>query len=89
MTVTTLVRPLDHNEATERLMTRPEPRGRQVATVKGSLRRILVAPSGFKESLSAEEVAEAISIGIRRVLPAAQIDAVVMADGAKAAAAAS
>ena len=81
MTVTTLVRPLDHNEATERLMTRPEPRGRQVATVKKSLRRILVAPSGFKESLSAEEVAEAISIGIRRVLPDAQIDAVPVPDG--------
>ena len=81
MTVTTLVRPQDHDEATERLMTRTEPRGRQVATVKKSLRRILVAPSGFKESLSAEEVAEAISIGIRRVLPDAQIDAVPVPDG--------
>ena len=81
MTVTTLVRPQDHNEANERLMTRTEPRGRQAATLKNSLRRILVAPSGFKESLSAEEVAEAISIGIRRVLPDAQIDAVPVPDG--------
>ena len=81
MTVTTLVRPQDHDETTERLMTRTEPRGRKVATQKNSLRRILVAPSGFKESLSAEEVAEAISIGIRRVLPDAQIDTVPVPDG--------
>lgn len=68
MTVTTLVR------KQENTVTRSGGAG-------SSLRRILVAPSGFKESLSAEEVAEAISAGIRRVLPDAQIDAVPVPDG--------
>ena len=36
--------------------------------------RILVAPSGFKESLSAIEVADAIAAGIRRVLPGSRVD---------------
>ena len=49
--------------------------------LKNSPWRILVAPSGFKESLSAEEVAEAISAGIRRVLPDAAVDAVPVPDG--------
>lgn len=48
---------------------------------KYTLRRILVAPSGFKESLLAEEVAEAISTGIRRVLPDAHVDALPVPDG--------
>lgn len=48
---------------------------------KITLQRILVAPSGFKESLFAEEVAEAISTGIRRVLPDAHIDAIPVPDG--------
>ncbi|WP_425256362.1 glycerate kinase [Pseudarthrobacter sp. J47] len=43
--------------------------------------RILVAPSGFKESLDAAEVAAAISAGIRRVIPGVRIHAVPMADG--------
>lgn len=43
--------------------------------------RILVAPSGFKESLDAAEVAAAISAGIRRVIPGVRINAVPMADG--------
>lgn len=50
-------------------------------TLNTALRRIVVAPSGFKESLSAEEVAEAISAGIRRVLPNAHIDALPVPDG--------
>jgi len=48
---------------------------------KYTLQRILVAPSGFKESLLAEEVAEAISTGIRRVLPDAHVDALPVPDG--------
>ncbi|WP_328459639.1 glycerate kinase [Actinoplanes sp. NBC_00393] len=43
--------------------------------------RILVAPSGFKESMSAAEVAAAIAAGVRRVLPGAHIDAVPVPDG--------
>lgn len=43
--------------------------------------RILVAPSGFKESLDAVEVAAAISAGIRRVIPGVRITSVPMADG--------
>ena len=46
-----------------------------------TVQRILVAPSGFKESLYAEEVAEAITSGIRRVLPEARVDAVPIPDG--------
>ncbi len=46
-----------------------------------TLKRILVAPNGFKESLYAEEVAEAISTGIRRVLPDVHIDELPMSDG--------
>ena len=36
--------------------------------------RILVAPSGFKESLSAVDVADAIAAGVRRVYPGVRID---------------
>ena len=43
--------------------------------------RILVAPSGFKESLSAEEVADAIAAGIRRVAPATSVDIAPIPDG--------
>ncbi|MFD2472151.1 glycerate kinase family protein [Amycolatopsis silviterrae] len=43
--------------------------------------RFLVAPSGFKESLPAEEVAAAIAAGIRRVVPGAVVDLVPLADG--------
>jgi glycerate kinase len=35
--------------------------------------QFVVAPSGFKESLSAEQAADAIASGIRRVLPGAAI----------------
>ena len=43
--------------------------------------RILVAPSGFKESLSAIEVTEAIACGVRRVLPGARVDSFPVPDG--------
>ena len=43
--------------------------------------RILVAPSGFKESLSAVEVADAIAAGIRRVLPGVRVDTFPVPDG--------
>ncbi|MFE0026816.1 glycerate kinase [Amycolatopsis sp. NPDC059021] len=48
--------------------------------------RFLVAPSGFKESLSAEAVADAIAAGIRRVVPGALVDLVPLADGGEGAA---
>ncbi|MGP4089089.1 glycerate kinase, partial [Streptomyces sp. KR55] len=38
------------------------------------LTRVVVAPSGFKESLSAEAAADAIAAGVCRVLPDAWID---------------
>ncbi|MGX9899923.1 glycerate kinase [Arthrobacter sp. SA17] len=43
--------------------------------------RILVAPSGFKESLDAVEVAAAIAAGIRQVIPGVQVKSVPLADG--------
>ncbi|MFE7130678.1 glycerate kinase [Streptomyces sp. NPDC057638] len=45
------------------------------------LTRIAVAPSGFKESLSAESAAEAIATGVRRVVPDAEIDLIPLVDG--------
>lgn len=49
--------------------------------------RVLVAPSGFKESLSAAEVADAISAGVRRVIPGVHVTAVPIADGGEGTAA--
>ncbi|GAA3712675.1 glycerate kinase [Zhihengliuella alba] len=43
--------------------------------------RILVAPSGFKESLDSAAVAQAIAAGVRRALPGAVVKAVPIADG--------
>ncbi|WP_295628624.1 glycerate kinase [uncultured Corynebacterium sp.] len=43
--------------------------------------RVLVAPSGFKESLSAVEAADAIAGGIRRELPGVRVDIFPVADG--------
>ena len=43
--------------------------------------RILVAPSGFKESLSAVDVADAIAAGVRRVYPGVRIDSQPIPDG--------
>ncbi|MEU0893861.1 glycerate kinase [Streptomyces massasporeus] len=45
------------------------------------LNRVVVAPSGFKESLSAEAAADAIAAGVRRALPGAEIDLVPLVDG--------
>jgi glycerate 2-kinase len=42
---------------------------------------VLIAPSGFKESLSAEEVAEHIAEGVLRVMPGARVLKAPMADG--------
>ncbi|MFE6284105.1 glycerate kinase [Streptomyces sp. NPDC057877] len=52
------------------------------------LERVVVAPSGFKESLSAEAAADAITAGVRRVLPEAEIDPVPLVDGGEGTAAA-
>lgn len=43
--------------------------------------RILVAPSGFKESLDAVEVAEAIAAGVRRALPGVHVSTLPIPDG--------
>ncbi|MDI2032682.1 glycerate kinase [Saccharopolyspora sp. TS4A08] len=43
--------------------------------------RIVVAPSGFKECLDAEQVADAIQAGIRRVIPGGVVDTVPLIDG--------
>lgn len=42
---------------------------------------VLVAPSGFKESLGAREVAEHIATGVLRVMPGAQVLKAPMVDG--------
>lgn len=43
--------------------------------------RIAVAPSGFKESLSARQAAECIAEGVLRVLPDAELDLIPLVDG--------
>jgi glycerate 2-kinase len=43
--------------------------------------RILIAPDKFKGSLSAQQVAENIALGIRDVIPGAQIEIAPVADG--------
>ena len=50
--------------------------------------RFLVAPSGFKESLDACAVADAIAAGIHRVVPGAVVDKVPLVDGGEGSAAA-
>ncbi|ANZ39554.1 glycerate kinase [Lentzea guizhouensis] len=50
--------------------------------------RFLVAPSGFKESLDAVAVADAIAAGIHRVVPGAVVDKVPLVDGGEGSAAA-
>ncbi|MBT2483310.1 MULTISPECIES: glycerate kinase [unclassified Microbacterium] len=50
--------------------------------------RILVAPSGFKESLSAQAVAQAIAAGVRRVIPGVRVDEFPVPDGGEGTAAA-
>ncbi len=51
------------------------------------LQRILIAPSGFKESLDATVVARAISAGVRRAVPGAVVKAVPLVDGGEGTAA--
>ncbi|MFI6082826.1 glycerate kinase [Streptomyces sp. NPDC051217] len=43
--------------------------------------RIVIAPSGFKECLSASQVAESIAEGVLRVIPDADIDLIPLVDG--------
>nr|WP_322724217.1 glycerate kinase [Streptomyces spongiae] len=50
--------------------------------------RIAVAPSGFKESLSAQAAADAIADGVRRVVPDAEVDLIPLVDGGEGTAAA-
>ncbi|MGW4868493.1 glycerate kinase [Streptomyces chartreusis] len=45
------------------------------------LTRVVVAPSGFKESLSAQAAADAIAGGVRRVLPDVVLDLIPLVDG--------
>ncbi|MEU9334624.1 glycerate kinase [Streptomyces sp. NPDC048290] len=45
------------------------------------LSRIVIAPSGFKESLSAQAAADAIAAGVRRVLPEVEVDLIPLVDG--------
>ncbi|RII18231.1 Glycerate 2-kinase [Streptomyces sp. YIM 130001] len=45
------------------------------------LTRFVVAPSGFKESLSAQAAAAAIAEGVRRVVPDAEVDLIPLVDG--------
>ena len=52
-----------------------------------TLRRFVVAPSGFKESMSAELVADAITAGVRRVVPAADVQSLPLVDGGEGSAA--
>lgn len=52
------------------------------------LNRVAVAPSGFKESLSAEAAADAIAEGVRRVVPDAEVDLIPLVDGGEGTAAA-
>ncbi|MDQ3765237.1 MAG: glycerate kinase [Actinomycetota bacterium] len=50
-------------------------------------RRFVVAPSGFKESLSAEQAADAIVAGVRRVVPGAVVHYLPLVDGGEGSAA--
>ncbi|MDQ3323337.1 MAG: glycerate kinase [Acidobacteriota bacterium] len=43
--------------------------------------KVVIAPSGFKESLSAEEAARIIARGVRNILPDAEITEVPLGDG--------
>ncbi|RFU83510.1 glycerate kinase [Streptomyces triticagri] len=51
------------------------------------LTRFAVAPSGFKESLSAQAAAAAIADGVRRVVPDAEVDLIPLVDGGEGTAA--
>ncbi|MFB7498552.1 glycerate kinase [Streptomyces sp. NPDC056161] len=47
----------------------------------GGTRRVLVAADKFKGSLTAVEVAERVTAGLRRVVPAVEVEALPVADG--------
>ncbi|MFE9611101.1 glycerate kinase [Streptomyces sp. NPDC006012] len=47
----------------------------------GGIRRVLVAADKFKGSLTAVEVAERVAAGLRRVVPAVEVEALPVADG--------
>ncbi|MFF4754458.1 glycerate kinase [Streptomyces sp. NPDC002514] len=49
--------------------------------VVGGTRRVLVAADKFKGSLTAVEVAERVTAGLRRVVPAVEVEALPVADG--------
>jgi glycerate 2-kinase len=51
------------------------------AFCRGKAIHVLIAPSGYKESLSAEEVASAIATGARRASPRLQCHELPLADG--------
>lgn len=70
--------------------SRPTAAAHRPLTTEGTVMRVrvLVAPSGFKESLSADEVADSIAIGIRRAVPDALVRKAPMADGGEGFAAA-
>ncbi|GME47599.1 Glycerate kinase [Neofusicoccum parvum] len=60
--------------------TKPSRSTRRVKSAQPPM-RILVSPSGFKESLGPSEVASCIEAGIRRVVPDADVRKVPLADG--------
>lgn len=43
--------------------------------------RVLVAPSGYKECLEADQVAEAIAVGVLRAMPGARVTTLPLVDG--------
>lgn len=60
----------------------PESKGKQVADAGGQgTRRVLVAADKFKGSLTAVEVAERVTAGLRRALPEVEVEALPVADG--------
>ena len=42
---------------------------------------IIIAPDSFKGSLTSMEAAEAIALGVNKVIPGSQIDQIPIADG--------
>lgn len=60
----------------------PESKGMQVADAGAQgTRRVLVAADKFKGSLTAVEVAERVTAGLRRALPEVEVEALPVADG--------
>ena len=60
----------------------PESKGMQVADAGAQgTRRVLVAADKFKGSLTAVEVAERVTAGLRRAAPGVEIESLPVADG--------